>query len=133
MRGFAMIEVLVALLVASLTLTAGLGLALRGLADIADSVHRQAAADLAADLAGRIGALSAAAWDGTAAGTACTAACLPGALAAAELGEWQAEVAARLPEGAGSLRAAAGGALEVVVAWTDRSDEAAELRLAVRP
>jgi hypothetical protein len=103
-RGIALVEVLVAILLAALAVTTGLGLALRGLD-----------------------------WTAVTPGAPCVGACSPDALAAAELGEWRREAIARLPDAAVDLQAAAGGALVVVVRWSGRGEEPSELRLGVQP
>ena len=132
-RGIALIEVLVAILLAGLAVTTGLGLALRGLADTVEARLRQQAIELAADMAGRVRALPGVDWTAVAPGAPCGGTCSPDALAAAELGEWRGEVIARLPDAEAMLQAAAGGALVVVVRWSGRGGEASELRLGVQP
>ena len=131
-RGIALVEVLVAILLAGLAVTTGLGLALRGLADTVEARLRQQAIELAADMAGRVRALPGVDWTAVAPGAPCGGACSPDALAAAELGEWRREVMGRLPDAEAALEAA-GGALVVVVRWSGRGEEASELRLGVQP
>jgi type IV pilus assembly protein PilV len=132
-RGIALVEVLVAILLAGLAVTTGLGLALRGLADTVEARLRQQAIELAADMAGRVRALPGVDWTAVAPGAPCVGACSPDALAAAELGEWRKEVIGRLPDAEAALQAAAGGALVVVVRWSGRGGESSELRLGVQP
>ena len=132
-RGIALVEVLVAILLAALAVTTGLGLALRGLSDTVEARLRQQAIELAADMAGRVRALPGVDWTAVAPGAPCVGACSPEALAAAELGEWRGEVIARLPAAEAALQSAAGGAFVVVVRWSGRGGEPSELRLGVQP
>lgn len=131
LRGFVMTEVLVALLVLAVAVTAALALALRGFASTAEARRAETAAGLAADLAGRVRALQAVDWTALPALVDCAAACSPEQLAALELSEWQATVAAALPAGAGQLEPAGAGELVAVLAWTETGGVPRELRLGI--
>ena len=131
LRGFVMTEVLVALLVLAVAVTAALALALRGLAATAEARRAEAAAGLAADLAGRVRALQAVDWTALPAPADCAAGCSPEQLAALELAEWQAMVVAALPAGTGQLETAGAGGLVAVLAWTETGGVPRELRLGI--
>ena len=131
LRGFVMTELLVALLVLAVAVTAVLALALRGFAATAEARRAETAAGLTADLAGRMRALQAVDWTALPAPADCAAACSPEQLAALELDDWQAMVAAALPAGAGQLETAGVNDLVVVLGWTETGDARRELRLGI--
>jgi prepilin-type N-terminal cleavage/methylation domain-containing protein len=130
-RGFTMIELLVALLVFALAVTTVLALALRGLAGIAEARRGDVASGLAADLAGRVRALAAVDWTALPAVAACAPACAPEQLAAQEFAEWQASVAAALPAGTAALEAGAGGDWALTLAWDETGGTRRELRVGI--
>lgn len=130
-RGFVMTELLVALLVLAVAVTAALALALRGFASTAEARRADIAAGLAADLAGRMRSLQAVDWTVLPAPADCTAACSPQQLAALELADWQAMVAAALPAGTGQLETAGMGDFVAVLGWTETGDVRRELRLGI--
>jgi len=130
-RGFMMIEVLVALLVSAVAVTAALALALGGFAATAEARRAELATGLAADLAGRTRALPGVDWIALPAPAECAAACTPEQLAARELADWRAAAASALPAGAGRLEAAPGGELVVTLAWEETGGSRRELRLGI--
>ena len=131
LRGFVMTEVLVALLVLAVAVTAALALALRGFASTTEARRAELAAGLAADVAGRVRALQAVDWTALPAPADCAAACSPVQLAALELSDWQAMVAAALPAGTGQLETAGTGDLVAVLGWTETGDVRREVRLGI--
>jgi prepilin-type N-terminal cleavage/methylation domain-containing protein len=131
LRGFVMTEVLAALLVLAVAVTAALALALRGFAATAEARRAETAAGLAADLAGRMRALPAVDWTALPAPVDCGAECSPGQLAALELAEWEATVADALPAGMGQLETAGAGQLVAVLCWTETGGVPRELRLGI--
>jgi Tfp pilus assembly protein PilV len=126
-----MTEVLVALLVLAVAVTAALALALRGFASTAEARRAEVAAGLAADLAGRMRTLQAVDWSALPAPADCAAACSPEQLAALELADWQSMVAAALPAGTGLLQTAGMGDQVAVLGWTETGDVRRELRLGI--
>jgi type IV pilus assembly protein PilV len=130
-RGFVMIEVLVALLVSAVAVTAALALALGGFAATTEARRAEIATALAADLAGRTRALPGVDWTALPAPGECADACTPEQLAALELADWRTAAASALPAGAGLLEAAPGGTLVVALAWTETGGPRRELRLGI--
>jgi len=130
-RGMVMTEVLIGLLVLGLAVTAVLALALNAFAAIGEARRTDLAVGLAADLAGRVRAHPAVDWTTLPPALPCSAACPPEQLAALELAQWRAVVAATLPGGSASL--ATGGPTQFVLtlAWTDTDAEPRELRLGI--
>jgi Tfp pilus assembly protein PilV len=122
MRGITMIEVIVALLVLSLSVTGVLALALGGLAATAEARRADIAAGLIADLAGRARALDAVDWTTLPPPAPCEPSCTPAGLAALELADWQSAVAAALPSGGALLETGAAGELLVTLAWEEMGD-----------
>jgi type IV pilus modification protein PilV len=131
MRGFIMAEVLVALLVLAVAVTAALALALRGFAATAEARRAEIAAGLAADLAGRTRSLPAVDWTTLPAPAPCAPGCSPEQLAALELAAWRAAVTGALPAGAGSLQVEGTAALVVMLAWTETGGIRRELQLEI--
>lgn len=131
MRGFVMTEVLVALLLLALAVTAVIGLALGGFAATAEARRAEIAAGLAADLAGRVRALSGVDWTGLPAAHACGTACTPEQLAALELAAWRASVAVALPAGTGKLEVAGVGELVVTLGWAEAGQPQRELHVGI--
>lgn len=131
MRGFVMTEVLVALLLLTLAVTAVLALALGGFAATAEARRAEIAAGLAADLAGRTRATPGVDWTGLPAPLACGMACTPAQLAALELAAWQAAVAAALPDGTAVLETGGVGELVVTLGWAESGHPQRELRMGI--
>lgn len=130
-RGFVMMEILVALLVVAVAVTAVLALALGGFRSTTEARRAQVAAALAADIAGRVRALPSIDWHALPAPGACTAGCTPEQLAALELAEWQSAAGALLPDGAGLLEPAGSGELVARLAWTESGGARRELALGI--
>lgn len=131
MRGFTLLEVLVALLLLALGVTSVLALALGGFATTAEARRAEIAAALAADLAGRTRALAGVDWTGLPAPAPCSAACAPEVVAALELADWRAGVAAALPEGDAGLAAGPAGELLLTLGWTETSGQRRQLRVGI--
>lgn len=132
-HGFTMTELLVALLVTAVAVTAALALALGGFAAAGEARRAEIAAVLAADLAGRIQVLPAIDWTALPEPVACGLACTPEQLGALEFADWQAAVAAALPAGVGSLRAAGADELVVMLDWTETGGLQRQWQLGIRP
>lgn len=132
-RGHSMIEILVALLVMAVAVTAALTLALGGFAATSEARRAEVAAGLAADLAGRVQVLPGIDWTALPAPVACGASCTPEQLGALELADWHESVSAALPTGSGSVRAADSGDLVVTLAWTETGGVQRELQLGIGP
>lgn len=131
MRGFVMTEVLVALVLLALALTAVIGLALRGFAATTEARRAEIAANLVADLAGRTRALPEVDWTSLPAPQACGAGCSPEQLAALEFTDWRDRVAEILPAGHGQLDGASSGGLVVTLSWAEPGQAHRELRLGI--
>ena len=130
-RGFVMMEILVALLVVAVAVTAALALALDGLRSTTEARRAQVAGALAADIAGRVRALPGVAWHALPPPAGCVAACTPEQLAAEELAQWQSAAGGLLPDGIGLLEPADDGELVARVAWTDTGGSRRELLLGI--
>lgn len=130
-QGFAMSEVLVALLVIAVAVTAALAVALGGLAATAEARRAEIATMLAADLAGRVRSLSGVDWTALPAIASCASPCAPERLAAQELALWRDSVREALPAGAGELQSVGEAELTVRVQWTERGGERREYRLGI--
>lgn len=123
-RGFTLVEVLIALLVLSIGLLGIAALYLETLRANRTALFRTHAVNLAADLADRIRANR-----NPAGAYACPAPCNPGAggngIAVADLTQWMALVQAQLPEGAGTVTYVNDGidntpdAYTIEVSWTE--------------
>lgn len=128
-RGVALLEVLVAVTLLSLTLIGGLTMVVHGLRVGRESLLRSTAAVLAGDLADRIRANSAAAaaYDAPADGTLPSVApcppaapCDPSMRAISDLAEWRQRVSAALPGGVGLVEPvpeAVTGARLIEIRW----------------
>lgn len=130
-RGFSMLEALVALLLLALAVSSVLALALGGFAATAEARRAQLAAALAADLAGRVRALRPVDWTALPVAAPCAAACPPERVAALELADWRATLAAALPDGTALLAAGPGGELLLTLAWTETGGVPRELHLGI--
>jgi type IV pilus assembly protein PilV len=130
-RGFAMVEVLVALAVLALAMTASLALALGSLAATAEARRAELAAGLAADLAGRMRALPGLDWTNLPEPVPCAEACTPEGLAALELADWRAAVDVTLPSGVAQLEPATDGIVLLTLAWSETGGLPRELRLGI--
>lgn len=130
-RGFAMSEVLVALLVIAVTVSSALAVALGGLAGTAEARRAELATMLAADLAGRVRSLAGVDWTALPGTSGCTPPCTPEQLAAQELDRWRDSVRDALPSGSGALESGAGGELTAHVQWQERGGVAREYRLGI--
>jgi type IV pilus assembly protein PilV len=132
-RGFAMTEVLVALLVFGMALTGGLGLALDGFATTLEARRSQQAAALAADLAGRVALLPGVDWTSLPGTTPCEPACSPAQLAAVELARWRRLLTDTLPGGTATLERGATGTLLLRLEWTETGGAPRRLELGMLP
>jgi Tfp pilus assembly protein PilV len=130
-RGYAMIEVLIALFLAAVGLYAGLWLALGALASTAEARRADTAAVLAADLAGRVRALAAVDWTALPAPMPCASACSPVQLAALELADWLEAVETSLPDGAAELAPGGDASLALTLSWTETGGAPRELYLEI--
>jgi len=118
MRGFTLLEVLVAIVVLSIGLLGLAGLMASSLKNSHSAYQRTQATWLAYDALDRMRANRQVAMAG---GYNLALGATPGgsALAAIDLGEWDAALANTLPAGKGSIAVAAGGAVKIVVQWND--------------
>ena len=132
-RGFAMTEVLVALVVLGMALTGGLGLALEGFATTLEARRAQQAAALAADLAGRFASLPGMDWTSLPGAAPCAPGCSPEQLAALELGRWREQLAATLPRATGTLESTAAGVLLLRLEWTETGGMPRRLEMGMLP
>jgi len=130
-RGFAMSEVLVALLVVAVAVSCALALALGGLVGTAEARRAELATMLAADLAGRVRSLADVDWTALPGTSGCTSPCTPEQLAAEELDRWRNLVRDDLPSGSGELESGEGGELTASVRWEERAGEQREFRLGI--
>ncbi|MFO1400676.1 MAG: type IV pilus modification protein PilV [Steroidobacteraceae bacterium] len=128
MAGFTIIEVLVALVVLSVGMLGIAGLYVVTLQSGGTAIYRTQAVNLAADMADRIRAnrnAGTAYGDGAAGALACTGAgavdCSPGDLAADDVLQWNTEIAAALPNGAGDIAVVAGtpAVYTITVTWSE--------------
>lgn len=123
--GFGLVEALVALLVICLGLLGIAALFGRSLLANRTALARTQAVNLAADMAERIrgnrlagDAYAAAAGDHGCDGAG-AASCSPRQMAAHDLLDWRARVAAALPDGVGSVAVAGSGRYTICVAWRE--------------
>lgn len=118
MRGFTLLEVLVAIVVLSIGLLGLAGLMASSLKNSHSAYQRTQATWLAYDALDRMRANRQVALAG---GYNLALGAAPGgsALAATDLGEWDAALANTLPAGDGSIAVAAGGAVKIIVQWND--------------
>ena len=118
MRGFTLLEVLVAIVVMSIGLLGLAGLMASSLKNSHSAYQRTQATWLAYDALDRMRANRQIALAG---GYNLALGATPGgsALAAIDLGEWDTALANTLPAGDGSIAVAAGGAVRIVVQWND--------------
>lgn len=118
MRGFTLLEVLVAIVVLSIGLLGLAGLMASSLKNSHSAYQRTQATWLAYDALDRMRANRQVALAG---GYNLALGAAPGGsdLAATDLGEWDAALTNTLPAGDGSIAVAAGGAVKVIVQWND--------------
>jgi type IV pilus assembly protein PilV len=118
MRGFTLLEVLVAMLVLSIGLLGLAGLMASSLKNSHSAYQRTQATWLAYDVLDRMRANRGVALAG---GYNLGLGATPGgsALAATDLSEWDAALASTLPAGDGSIAVGAGGAVTIIVQWND--------------
>jgi type IV pilus assembly protein PilV len=118
MRGFTLLEVLVAIVVLSIGLLGLAGLMASSLKNSHSAYQRTQATWLAYDALDRMRANRQVALAG---GYNLALGAAPGGsgLAAIDLGEWDAALTNTLPEGDGSIAVAAGGVVKVIVQWND--------------
>ena len=118
MRGFTLLEVLVAIVVLSIGLLGLAGLMASSLKNSHSAYQRTQATWLAYDALDRMRANRQVALAG---GYNLALGATPGGsdLAATDLGEWDAALTNTLPAGDGSIAVAAGGAVKVIVQWND--------------
>ena len=118
MRGFTLLEVLVAVLVMSIGLLGLAGLMGSTLKNSHSAYQRTQATWLAYDALDRMRANHLVALAG---GYNLALGAAPGGsgLAKEDLAEWDAAVAGTLPAGDGSIAVAAGGAVRIIVQWDD--------------
>lgn len=118
MRGFTLLEVLVAIVVLSIGLLGLAGLMASSLKNSHSAYERTQATWLAYDALDRMRANRQVALAG---GYNLALGAAPGGsgLAAIDLGEWDTTLTNTLPAGDGSIAVAAGGAVRIVVQWND--------------
>lgn len=118
MRGFTLLEVLVAIVVLSIGLLGLAGLMASSLKNSHSAYQRTQATWLAYDALDRMRANRQVALAG---GYNLALGAAPGGsgLAATDLGEWDAALANTLPAGDGSIAVAAGGVVKIIVQWDD--------------
>jgi type IV pilus assembly protein PilV len=118
MRGFTLLEVLVAIVVLSIGLLGLAGLMASSLKNSHSAYQRTQATWLAYDALDRMRANRQVALAG---GYNLALGAAPGGsgLAAIDLGEWDAALTNTLPAGDGSIAVAAGGVVKVIVQWND--------------
>lgn len=118
MRGFTLLEVLVAIVVLSIGLLGLAGLMASSLKNSHSAYQRTQATWLAYDALDRMRANRQVALAG---GYNLALGATPGGsdLAATDLGEWDAALTNTLPAGDGSIAVGAGGAVKVIVQWND--------------
>jgi len=136
-RGFTMVEAMVALVVLAVGMLGIAGLYVTTLRSGGGAIYRMQAVNLASDLADRIRANRTAnlAYLGPAANNNCYGAgavdCVPALMAANDLLVWQTQVAVMLPAGNGTLNVAAGAAATdpftytITITWLGSGDTAA--------
>ena len=125
--GFSLIEAMVTLVVLSVGMIGIASLYGQGLGAGRTALYRTQAVNLAADMADRIrvNRLAGAAYGGAAGNNNCdppgAVNCTPAQMAAHDLFRWQASVVALLPNGAGTVRFAAGTppTYTIVVSWQE--------------
>ena len=140
MKGFTLLEVLVALLVLSIGLLGLAGLQTLSLRNNQSAFQRSQAVVLAYDALDRVrgnrdqAAAYVTAFDETSANfttTSCpTAGCTAAQMAVNDLAAWKAEVA-RLPAGAGQIAVDANNKASVEVRWSDNRDGANPVTISV--
>lgn len=118
MQGFTLLEVLVAMLVLSIGLLGLAGLMASSLKNSHSAYHRTQATWLAYDMLDRMRANRHVSLAG---GYNLGLGASPGgsALAATDLGEWDAALSNTLPEGDGSIAVDKDGAATIIVQWND--------------
>lgn len=118
MRGFTLLEVLVAIVVMSIGLLGLAGLMASSLKNSHSAYQRTQATWLAYDALDRMRANRQVALAG---GYNLALGAAPGgsALAAIDLGEWDTALANTLPAGDGSIAVEKGGAVKIIVQWND--------------
>lgn len=118
MRGFTLLEVLVAIVVLSIGLLGLAGLMASSLKNSHSAYQRTQATWLAYDALDRMRANRQVALAG---GYNLALGAAPGGsgLAAIDLGEWDTALANTLPAGDGSIAVAAGGVVKIIVQWND--------------
>lgn len=118
MRGFTLLEVLVAIVVMSIGLLGLAGLMASSLKNSHSAYQRTQATWLAYDALDRMRANRQVALAG---GYDLALGAAPGgsALAAIDLGEWDTALANTLPAGDGSIAVEKGGAVKIIVQWND--------------
>jgi type IV pilus assembly protein PilV len=126
-RGFSLIEAMVSLVVVSVGMIGIAALYGQGLGAGRTALYRTQAVNLAADMADRIrvNRLGGLAYNGPAANNNCDPGggvnCTPAQMAGQDLFDWQAQVAALLPNGAGNVVAANGTppSYAITVGWQE--------------
>jgi type IV pilus assembly protein PilV len=137
MRGFTLVEAMVALVVLGVGMLGIAGLYVTTLRSSGGAIYRMQAVNLATDMADRIRANRGAnlAYGGAAADNNCYGVgavdCAPAAMAANDLFVWQAQVATTLPSGAGVVAVAPGAAATdpftytITITWLGSGETAA--------
>ncbi len=142
--GFTLIEVMVSLVVLAVGLLGLMAVQILALKNNTNADFRSRATILAYDMAERMRANKAGFDSGNYSptpanytGTGCTAACSPSQMASQDILVWQADIAASLPEGTGTIATAATNAtdgLDITILWeeTDKSGESLDKSFILR-
>jgi prepilin-type N-terminal cleavage/methylation domain-containing protein len=132
-RGFAMVEVLVAMVVAALGLGLALAMALGGLGATTEARRADLATVLAADLGGRMRAVPGVDWTALPAPVECGENCGPPELAALELADWLKALHLQLADPEVQLDAGPQGAVLLSLSWLESGATRRSLALEIHP
>jgi type IV pilus assembly protein PilV len=119
-RGFSLVELMVAILVVAIGLLGLAGLQVTGLSSNHNAYLGTQATLLAQDMADRMraNAQGLASYTGTAASSSCGTSCTPAQMAGNDLVQWNQTLAAQLPGGTGAISVAS-GIYTISVTWTE--------------
>lgn len=132
-RGFAMMEVLVAMVVAALGLGLALAMALGGLSATNEARRADLATVLAADLGGRMRSVPGVDWTALPAPVECGGDCAPLELAALELADWLQALHLQLAGAEVQLDAGPQGAVLLSLSWLESGAIRRSLELEIHP